>query len=153
VTTENPRGCDKEVKIERMSTIQLSPYVNLQGRAREAMEFYHQVLGGSLELQTLNERGESRPAGPGDHVAHARLEADGALIIASDGHPKYPAKVGENLAIALSGTDRERLIKIFKALAEGGRLKGPLAKQPWGADVGYLMDKFGINWVVSIDKA
>ncbi|TMG43720.1 MAG: VOC family protein [Chloroflexi bacterium] len=136
-----------------MSNILLSPYVNFQGRASEAMEFYHRVLGGNLVLQTMNEQGEVRPAGPGDRIAYARLDAEGARIVGSDGHPKYPAKVGENLAIALNGTDRERITKIFKALAEGGQAKAQLTKQPWGGEAGYLLDRFGINWVVSIDMA
>ena len=134
-----------------MSTIHLSPYVNFQGRAREAMEFYQQVLGGKLDLKTMNEKGESKPAGPGDPIREARLEADGAHIIGTDGHPKYPAKVGENMAIALNGTDKERISKIFHALAEGGQLKGPLTRQPSGAEVGYILDKFEINWIVTID--
>jgi len=135
-----------------MSKIELSPYVNFQGRAREAMEFYHRVLGGELDLQTLTEQGTAQPAGPDDRIAHARLEVDGALIIGTDGHPKYPAKVGENLAIVLSGTDRDRLTTIFNALAEGGQLKGPLSRQPWGSDVGWLADRFGINWTISIEN-
>ena len=28
----------------------------------------------------------------------------------------------------------------------------PLSKQPSGAEVGWLADKFGINWMVSVDK-
>ena len=28
----------------------------------------------------------------------------------------------------------------------------PLAAQPLGADVGWLTDKLGINWMVNIDK-
>ncbi|HEV2034399.1 MAG TPA: VOC family protein, partial [Candidatus Dormibacteraeota bacterium] len=70
-----------------------------------------------------------------------------------DGHPKYPAKVGENVALALGGTDKARLTKIFHDLAEGGQTKMPLTQQPGGVEVGYLLDKFGINWVVSIEKA
>jgi PhnB protein len=85
--------------------------------------------------------------------ANSRLEADGALIVASDGHPDYPANVGDSMAMALGGTDKDRLSRIFKELAEGGRIQMPLASQPWGADVGWLTDKFGINWTVSIDKA
>jgi PhnB protein len=135
-----------------MSKIQLSPYINFQGRAREAMEFYHEVLGGNLELQTVDEQGVARPAGPGDSIVYSRLEADGVLIIAVDGHPDYPAKVGENMAIALGGTDKERLTKIFNDLAEGGKNKMPPTAQPWGADVGWLMDKFGINWTIYINK-
>jgi PhnB protein len=116
------------------------------------MEFYHTVLGGNLDLQTVNQQGVSRPAGPGDRIGHARLEADGATIIASDGHPDYPAKVGENMAIALAGADKDRLTRMFNALAEGGRIQMPLAGQPWGPEVGWFMDKFGVNWTVNIDK-
>ncbi|HEV2035695.1 MAG TPA: VOC family protein, partial [Candidatus Dormibacteraeota bacterium] len=103
-----------------MSKQFLSPYINFQGRAREAMEFYHQALGGKLELHTMDEKGAAKPAGPGDHISHAQLDADGARIVGVDGHPKYPAKVGENVALALGGTDKARLTKIFHDLAEGG---------------------------------
>ncbi len=136
-----------------MSTIHLSPYVNFQGRAREALEFYHQVLGGTLDLYTVNEQGISTPAGPGDRIAHAQLAAAGARIIAADGHPNYPATVGENMALALSGTDSDQLTTIFNALAEGGRIKMPLTAQPGGAAVGWLTDQFGINWMITVEKA
>jgi PhnB protein len=125
-----------------MSTIQLNPFINFQGRAREAMELYQKVLGGKLDLQ----------AGPNGRIGQARLEADGVLIIASDGHPDYPAKVGENLALSLSGTDQARLAGIFNALADGGRVNMPLAKQPWGGEVGWLVDRFGISWTVNIQQ-
>ncbi len=74
-------------------------------------------------------------------------------IIGTDGHPDYAPTVGDNIAVALGGTDKGRLTKIFSDLAEGGNIKGPLAKQPWGAVVGWLTDKFGINWTVSIEQA
>ena len=136
-----------------MSRQYLGPYVNFQGRAREATEFYQKVLGGKLDLQTMTEQGALKPAGPADRIMHARLEADGAVVIGSDGHPTYPPTVGDNMAIAVGGTDRDRLTKIFNQLAEGGKIKGPLAGQSAGAAVGWLADKFGINWMVSIDKA
>lgn len=118
-----------------MTKITVSPYINFQGRAREALEFYHKVLGGSVDLQAL------------------RLELGEVVIVATDGHPKYPAKIGDNIAIAVSGTNEDGIAKIFSALADGGTIKGPLTKQPWGAAVGYLLDKFGINWVVSNTSA
>ncbi|HEY7350397.1 MAG TPA: VOC family protein [Ktedonobacterales bacterium] len=136
-----------------MSKIHLSPYINFQGRAREAMEFYHQVLGGHLDLQTVNEQGVSKSAGAGERIMHAQLEAEGALILASDGHPDYPATVGENMAIALGGMDKDRLSTIFNDLAAGGKIKMPLTRQPWGAEVGWLTDKFGINWMVTLHQA
>ncbi len=136
-----------------MSQQSLGPYINFGGKAREAMAFYHKLLGGKLDLQTMTQQGALKPAGPGDRIMQARLEADGALIVATDGRPDYPARVGDHMAIALAGTDRVRLGKIFNDLADGGKIKGPLTKQSGGAEVGWLVDKFGMNWMVSIDQA
>ncbi len=136
-----------------MSIKYICPYINFQGRAREAMEFYHEVLGGKLVLRTTDETGEPKAAGPGDRITHSQLVADGACIFGVDGHPKYPAKVGENVALALGGADKARLTTIFHDLAEGGQAKMPLTQQPGGVEVGYLLDKFGINWIVSIEKS
>jgi PhnB protein len=118
-----------------MSQIRLSTYVNFNGHAREALEFYHKVLGGTLDL-----RG-------------SRLEVDGAVITATDGHPKYPPTVGDNMAIALSGGDANRITKVFTGLADGGTIKGPLRAQAGRGQTGYLVDRFGINWVVTIAEA
>jgi PhnB protein len=129
---------------------QLSPYVNFQGRAREGMEFYQKVFGGKLDLQSVGEKGTPRPAGLGDRIVHASLEADGARIVGTDGHPDFPAKVGENIALAVSGTDKDRLTRIFNELGQGGNIKMPPTDQSGG--VGWLTDKFGVNWMVSIHK-
>ncbi|MEA2655879.1 MAG: PhnB protein [Chloroflexota bacterium] len=129
-----------------MSHYHIRPYVNFQGRAREAMELYRNVFGGTLELLASDENGKAKPAGPGDRITHARLEADGASIVGTDGHPDYPAKVGENVAIAVSGTNRDQMARFFDGLSEGGMVKMKLVEQ------GFLADKFGINWVFTIEK-
>jgi uncharacterized glyoxalase superfamily protein PhnB len=53
--------------------------------------------------------------------------------------------------VALSGTDRNRLTRVFNDLAAGGRIQMPLMQQPSGAQVGWLMDRFGINWNITVD--
>jgi len=128
----------------------LSPYINFQGRAREGMEFYQKAFGGKLDLQTMDDKGVPKPAGPGDRIVNASLEADGVRIVGTDGHPDFPAKVGENVALALSGTDKARLTEIFNALGQGGNVKMPPTDQSGG--VGWLTDKFGVNWMVRIRK-
>jgi PhnB protein len=124
-----------------MSRLSLAPYINFQGRAREALEFYHTVLGGKLDFQTQ-----------GDRVATGVLDVDGAMIVGSDGHPSYPPTVGDNWGIALRGTDKERISKAFDALAEGGQVNMPLTAQP-GGEFGWLKDKYGVAWTVSVVAA
>jgi hypothetical protein len=53
----------------------LVPYINFQGQAREAMEFYQRVLGGTLQLHAGGEQGQPRPAEPGDRI----MIADGIM--------------------------------------------------------------------------
>lgn len=129
-----------------------APYINFQGRAREAMEHYHKALGGRLDLVARDEKGQPRPAGPEDSIMHARLESGGILILGSDGSPQFHAKVGENVAIVLGGKDRESIAKAFELLSEGGIVKMGLTKMPWG-EAAWFTDKFGINWNVDIEPS
>ncbi len=133
-----------------MSQLFLNPYINFQGKAREAMEFYQKVLGGELVLLAASPDGP-KPAGPDDSIMHARLESDSAVIMGSDGMPEYPPTVGDNIAVALGGYDRERLGKIFDQLGEGGKVKQPLKEESWGT-FGWLQDKFGVNWMLNVSK-
>lgn len=136
-----------------MSQLSMSPYINFNGHARKAMEFYQAALGGELTLLAFNEGGAPKPAGPDDAIMHAFLDADGAKIMGSDGMVEYPAKVGDNFAVALSGTDTERMTKAFEMLSAGGNVKQNLKEESWGDTFGWFEDKFGINWMVNINKS
>lgn len=111
---------------------QIAPYINFQGRAREAMELYQRVLGGKLELYAAGEDGAPRPAQPGDRIQHARLSGDGFLVIGSDGHPSHPPTNGDNMGIVLIGSDRPAMQAAFEKLSEGGQVKMRLTEGPWG---------------------
>ena len=130
-----------------------APYINFQGRAREAMEFYHSVFGGKLSLYGMDESGKPREAEPGDSIMYARLDADGVRLLGSDGSPKFPITRGDNIAIVLMGTDRGEMEVAFKRLAEGGQVKAPIRDAPWGGAAGWLQDRFGINWNVDVERA
>ena len=129
----------------------IAPYINFQGRAREAMELYHSILGGELELYAADDQGSPRPAEPGDRIQHARLSGDGFLIVGSDGHPSYPPTNGDNLALALVGSDRAAMESAFAKLSEGGQVKMPLSEGPWGGAAAWLCDRFGINWNLDLE--
>lgn len=136
-----------------MSQLQTSPYINFQGKAREAMQFYQNAIGGELDFVAFDANGTPHPAQEGEAIMHAVLKADGATIMGSDGMPKYPAKVGENVAIALSGDDEKLLTRAFNELSVDGRVKQPLKVESWGDAFGYLEDKYGINWMININKS
>jgi PhnB protein len=136
-----------------MSRLRSNPFINFNGRAREAMEHYHVVLGGDLVLETMGEDWQARPAGPGDRVSSARLDADGAVIVATDGHPDYPAQIGTAMAVALASTDADRIANAFDGLADGGRVQMALTPQASGGRTGWLVDRFGVHWTLSVEPS
>jgi len=136
-----------------MSNIVINPYINFAGKAKEAFEFYQQALGGEVSLMTYNPGGAPKPAEPGDNIMHGTLTlSDGMVIMGTDGMAEYPAKIGENFAIALSGNDKDKLTQAFKSLAEGGKVKQALKDESWGDTFGWLEDKFSVNWMINISS-
>lgn len=128
----------------------LNPYLNFNGKSKEAMEFYHSILGGNLSVQTFGEAGMEVDEEEKDLVVHARLESEGIIIMASDGGKDHPVQMGSNVHLSLQGEDGETLTKWFNALAEGGKVDMPMAKQFWGDTFGMLEDKYGVHWMINI---
>jgi PhnB protein len=128
----------------------LNPYVNFDGNTREAMEFYRDVFGGELTINTFGEYGADDPA-IADGTMHAQLEAaNGMTIMASDGPPGSEVKIGGNISISLSGDDGGELRGYWDKLSDGGTVMMPLEKQMWGDEFGMCVDRFGISWMVNI---
>ena len=128
----------------------LNPYVNFDGNAREAMEFYKDVFGGELVINTFGEYGEADP-GLANKTMHAQLETErGFTLMASDGPPGTELKVGDNISISLSGDDADELRGYWEKLSDGGTVTMPLEKQMWGDEFGMCVDRFGLQWMVNI---
>lgn len=129
----------------------LNPYVSFRDNARQAMEFYKDVFGGNLTLNTFGEYGD--PSAPGaDNIMHAQLQTDnGFTLMASD----TPPEMGEvspagNIKVSLSGDDEQELRGYWDKLAEGGTVTMPFEKQMWGDLFGMCTDKFGVPWMVDV---
>ena len=130
----------------------LNPYIQFDGDAREAMEFYRDVLGGELVINTFGEYGSDDPA-TADKTMHAQLETDGGFtLMASDAAPGMEHRPGTNITISLSGEDGDELRGYWDKLADGGAVTMPLEKQMWGDEFGMLTDRFGIGWMVNIGQ-
>ncbi len=136
-----------------MNTI-LVPYLNFDGNAKEAMQFYHSILGGDLVLQTYAEAFPDTPDNIKDRIMHAQLKTGEITIMASDTHPEHsgPIIIGNNVNLSLIGSDLPKLTDYFNQLLIDGKIEMPLEKQFWGDVFGALVDKFGNNWMVNISQ-
>jgi PhnB protein len=124
------------------------PYLNFDGKTKDAMTFYQKALGGNLEIQTNQDVGA--PGTP-DRVIHARLTSGNAVLMASDSQEGVPLNQGNDVWINVDCDSVEEIERIFPAMAEGGKILMPLADQFWGARFGMLADKFGKNWMFNCE--
>jgi PhnB protein len=130
----------------------LNPYINFDNTARQAMEFYRDVFGGDLRINTFGEYGQA-DAPEADKVMHAQLETDnGFTLMASDTPPGMQRNPGDTITISLSGDDADALRGYWEKLSQGGNVTMPLEKQMWGDEFGMCVDKFGIPWMVNISQ-
>jgi PhnB protein len=132
----------------------LNPYISFRNNAaRQAMEFYKDVFGGTLTMNTFGEYGD--PNAPGaDGIMHGQLETDkGFTLMGADTPPGMEARnPGDNITISLSGDDEQELRGYWDKLSQGGTVTLPLEKQMWGDLFGQCTDQFGIAWMVNISQ-
>lgn len=127
----------------------LNPYITFAGDARQALEFYQEVFGGTLALNTYAEFGQ-KDTPMADKIMHGMLEtADDLTLMAAD-TPTGDHKPGNNIAVSLSGDDESELRGYWDKLSEGATVTVPMDKQMWGDVFGMCTDRFGITWMVNI---
>jgi PhnB protein len=133
-------------------TSRLNPYISFSDNARQALEFYREVFGGELTLNTFGEAGGAE--GPdADKIMHGQLETPaGYTLMAADTPAGMDRTVGTNIAVSLSGDDADELRGYFAKLSDGGTVTVPLEKQMWGDVFGMCIDPYGINWMVNISQ-
>jgi PhnB protein len=133
-------------------TSRLNPYISFDGNARQAMEFYKDVFGGELAVNTFGEFG-SPDAPEANNIMHSLLEtSSGFALMGADNPPGQPYNAGDNISVSLSGDDADELRGYWQKLSDGGNVAVPLEKQMWGDEFGMCIDRFGVSWMVNISE-
>jgi len=129
----------------------LNPYLIFDGSAREALEAYHVIFGGELDLTTYLEGGLSRGTDDESLIMHGHLTApSGFVLMGADAPPGDTVPSSSAVAISVSGDDEGELRGYFDGLMDSGTVEMPLERAPWGELFGQGVDSFGVRWMVSV---
>lgn len=125
-----------------------SPYIHFHGQAHQALEFYHRIFGGTLDVM-LHSQFNPDPAVAG-LLMHGQLDTPGFTIMAADDpYGQTPSAPG-NVMITIWGDDLGTAQRWFDALSDGGKVSTEFAEQMWGDHYGDLVDRFGITWAIDV---
>lgn len=133
--------------------MQLNPYLHFNGRCEEAFKLYEKVLGGKIEVMLPHEgtpAAEHVPPEWKKKIMHARLNIGDQVLMASDAPPGHYHQP-QGFTVSISIKDPAEAERIFKALADKGKVTMPLDRTFWAQRFGMLVDQFGIPWMVNCE--
>ncbi len=138
----------------------VSTYLNFPGNTEAAFEFYRSVFGTKYDGMGL-QRMSAVPAAPGQPpmpeavknlVLHVALPILGGHVLhGTDAHESmgFTLNFGNNMHINVHPDTRGEADRLFKRLAEGGKVDMPLTEMFWGDYFGSFTDKFGVKWMIN----
>lgn len=136
-----------------MTTI--NPWINFNGNAEEAFNFYKSVFGGEFTkvIRFKDIAGPEFPVAEKDAnkiMQIALLISPTNMLIGND-VPEFMGRVNENenrSKIHLDVESKEKAEKIFDGLSSGGQIEVPIGESGRGTYFGMFRDKYGIEWII-----
>jgi len=135
----------------------LATYIALPGTTGEAMEHWHDVFGGELNIQRYGDMPmEGMPFEPDPNaVAHATLVLPAGVIAggdAMDDEHDYPVRDTAYSMLYTVDSPTEAEDYIQKLVDAGGSVGMEFEKAPWGDWYGQIFDRFGVMWAFSCEE-
>lgn len=141
-----------------MTTVNV--YLTFDGNCEEAFEFYKSVFGGEFSYFSRFKEIPPMPNLPPptkeqeEKIMHVSLPiSNETILMGSDigGGVTEKFVLGNNFSVSINTDKNEKADCYFAALANGGTITMPMDNTFWGAYFGMVKDKFGINWMVSVE--
>ncbi|MFC4403842.1 VOC family protein [Gracilibacillus xinjiangensis] len=133
-------------------TVRITPYLNMEGNAGEAIKFYEKAIGAEvLSLITYGDMPEMSNTFTDDLknlVAHAKLRVGESELMFSDAPGGSTIEQGKKVTICISTNDVEESKRIFNVLQEDGQINMPFGETPFSPAFGDVTDKFGVTFQV-----
>ena len=139
-------------------SVKFNPYISFNGNCEQAFCFYKTVFGG--EFSNLTRYGdvsrkpgeESVPEEIAYQIRYIELPIGNNLtLLGNDNSNTFSNthKVGDNVKLCIAFKDKSEANRVFDALAVGGKVKLCFRESFLGSHYGVLIDKFGINWIIT----
>jgi PhnB protein len=134
--------------------MEVSPYLNFDGRCAEAFHFYAEALGGTLTMMTYGESPmvAEMPADWQDKIINVQLKAGALTVMGCDVPPNHYRPM-QGFGVALTADTVAEVERAFNALSAGGNVTMALQKTFWSERFGMCTDRYGTTWLVGVAQA
>ncbi len=128
----------------------ITTFLMFGGQAEEAIEFYTSLFDGS-EILSIHRYGPEGPGAEGS-VAYAAFSLNGQVFQAIDSSVEHDFTFTPSMSLYVTCESEEEIDTLFEKLSEGGAVLMPLDTYPHSAKYGWVTDRFGVAWQLSLPE-
>jgi len=126
-------------------------FLMFDGKAEEAMNFYLSLFTDSA-IKSISHYGENED-GPAGTVRHAVFALNGQEFMCIDSFVKHGFTFTPAMSLFVRLGAESELDKLYAALSEGGQILMPLDAYPFSNKYGWVNDKYGVSWQLTLADA
>jgi predicted 3-demethylubiquinone-9 3-methyltransferase (glyoxalase superfamily) len=129
----------------------ITTFLMFDGKAEEAMNLYTSLFKGS-KIVNIARYGPNE-AGAEGSVMHATFTLNGQEFMAIDSNMKHEFTFTPSMSLYVRCESEAEIDALFATLSQGGEVMMPLDRYPFSQKFGWLADKFGVSWQLTLEKA
>ncbi|MBX3052483.1 MAG: VOC family protein [Caldilineaceae bacterium] len=126
----------------------ITTFLMFEGRAEEAMNFYTSLFPDSA-IKSISRYGPEGPGAEGS-VIHATFTLAGQELMAIDSAVKHEFTFTPAISLYITCQSDAEIDELFAKLSAGGGILMPLAPYPFSPKFGWVADRFGVSWQLTL---
>jgi len=126
----------------------ITTFLMFEGKAEEAMNFYTSLFNQS-EIVSISRYDENGPGKEGT-VIHATFTLNGQEFMCIDSYVNHNFTFTPAMSLYVTCETEEEIETVFHKLAQDGAILMPLGAYPFSKKFGWLNDKYGVSWQLTL---
>jgi predicted 3-demethylubiquinone-9 3-methyltransferase (glyoxalase superfamily) len=119
-----------------------------EGKALEAMNFYVGLFPNARVLE-LRAYGPNEP-GPEGSVKVAKFNIGDEIVMCSDSYVHHEFTFTPSISLFVTSNTEDEIDHLFAELSAGGQTFMPLGDYGFSRKFGWVQDRFGVSWQLSL---
>jgi predicted 3-demethylubiquinone-9 3-methyltransferase (glyoxalase superfamily) len=128
----------------------VTPFLMFEGNAEEAMNFYTSLVQDS-KINSISKYGADGPGKEGT-VFQATFTLKGQEFMCIDSYVNHEFTFTPSFSIFLTCSTEEEIDLLFEKLSDKGSVLMPLGDYSFSKKFGWIADKFGVSWQLTLPK-
>lgn len=129
-----------------MTTVR--PFLMFQGDAEEAIEFYASLFP-DTEIVELTRYRAGEPGQEG-RIKRATVVIGDQTLIAIDSAVRHDFTFTPSFSLFVDCDSEDQIAWLFEELSEGGKIFVPLDTYGFSRRFGWVQDRFGVSWQLTL---